>query len=85
VLRRVRHPSAHRGSARDGAGTLYAGTNYVFCKEWGAKVGSGSAYNHWWLSTDMDTGGQDYVSAYYLSCQGNDQADDMYGGAIPTC
>jgi hypothetical protein len=33
----------------------------------------------------MDTGGQDYVSAYYLSGQGNDEANDMYGGSIPVC
>ena len=72
-------------SGRDHGGTLNAGTNYVFCKEWGSKVGTDSAYNHWWLYTDMDTGGQDYVSAYYLSGQGNDEANDMYGGAIPVC
>lgn len=42
---------------RDHGGTLNAGTNYVFCKVRGAQVGSGSAYNHWWLYTDMDTGG----------------------------
>ncbi|MFF7051518.1 hypothetical protein ACFY94_24490 [Streptomyces griseorubiginosus] len=55
---------------RDHGGKLFAGRNYVFCHEWGAQVGSGSAYNHWWLYTGMDTGGRDYVSAYYLSGQG---------------
>ncbi|MFJ3339128.1 C40 family peptidase [Streptomyces sp. NPDC086766] len=70
---------------RDHGGTLYAGTNYVFCKVWGSQVGSGSTYNHWWLLTDMDTGGRDYVSAYYLANQGNDQANDIYGATIPTC
>ncbi|MFF1723255.1 CHAP domain-containing protein [Streptomyces sviceus] len=70
---------------RDHGGSLYAGRNYVFCKVWGAQVGSGSAYNHWWLYTDMDTGGRDYVSAYYLSGQGNDIAQDVEGKPIPTC
>ncbi|WP_275419369.1 M23 family metallopeptidase, partial [Acrocarpospora phusangensis] len=34
-------------------GTLNAGTNYVFCKVWGPNVQVGSAYNHWWLRTDL--------------------------------
>ncbi|RPF33818.1 CHAP domain-containing protein [Streptomyces sp. TLI_185] len=72
-------------SGRDHGGALYAGTNYVYCKVWGAQVGSGSAYNHWWLYTDMDTGGRDYVSAYYLSGQGNDVAKDVNGQDIHTC
>ena len=66
-------------------GSLYAGTNYVFCKAWGAQVGTSSAYNHWWLWTDLDTGGQGYVSAYYLADQGNDQALDTSGKDIATC
>jgi hypothetical protein len=67
-------------------GTLNAGTNYVFCKSWGRQVGSGSAFNHWWLKTDPDTGpaGQ-YVSAYYLSRWGNDEARDNNGTVIPDC
>jgi len=67
-------------------GTLNAGTNYVFCKTWGRQIGSGSAYNHWWLKTDPDTGpaGQ-YVSAYYLSRWGNDEAKDNSGTVIPDC
>jgi len=67
-------------------GTLYAGTNYVFCKEWGKEVSDSSgAYNHWWLWTDLDTGGQGWVSAYYLSKWGNDVAKDNSGNVIPNC
>lgn len=67
-------------------GTLYAATNYVFCKAWGRQIGSGSAYNHWWLKTDLDVGpANQYVSAYYLSHWGNDEAKDNNGTVIPTC
>ncbi|MHB1875315.1 MAG: phage tail tip lysozyme, partial [Streptosporangiaceae bacterium] len=66
-------------------GTLNGGTNYVFCKAWGAMVGNSTSYNHWWLWTDLDTGGQGWVSAYYLSLWGNDQAKDNNGNVIPTC
>jgi hypothetical protein len=70
---------------RDSGGTLNAGRNYVFCKVWGNQVGTATAYNHWWLYTDMDTGGRDYVSAYYLSGQGNDSAQAANGADIPDC
>ena len=67
-------------------GTLYAGTNYVFCKVWGRQIGSGSSYNHYWLRTDPDEGpGGQYVSAYYLSHWGNDEAKDNNGTVIPDC
>lgn len=67
-------------------GTLYAGTNYVFCKEWGANTSDNNGnYNHYWLWTDLDTGGQGWVSAYYLSRWGNDQAMDNNGNVIPDC
>jgi hypothetical protein len=33
----------------------------------------------------MDTGGQDYVSAYYLRRWGNDEAKDVNGTDIPNC
>ncbi|WP_079176332.1 hypothetical protein [Actinacidiphila rubida] len=67
-------------------GTLYAGTNYVYCKAWGRMVGTSTSYNHWWLRTDPDVGpaGQ-YVSAYYLSKWGNDEAKDNNGTVIPDC
>lgn len=67
-------------------GTLDAGTNYVYCKVWGREISDGSSYNHWWLLTDPDSGpaGQ-YVSAYYLSKWGNDEALDNNGDAIPDC
>ncbi|WP_392958018.1 C40 family peptidase [Streptomyces sp. LN245] len=67
-------------------GTLYQGTNYVFCKTWGREIRSGSSFNHWWLKTDPDVGpaGQ-WVSAYYLSKWGNDVAKDNNGTVIPDC
>ncbi|WP_242108964.1 N-acetylmuramoyl-L-alanine amidase [Luteimonas aquatica] len=67
-------------------GTLNAGTNYVFCKAWGREIRNGTAFNHWWLKTDLDVGpaGQ-WVSAYYLSRWGNDEAKDNSGAVIPDC
>ncbi|GAA3156960.1 MULTISPECIES: M23 family metallopeptidase [Streptomyces] len=68
-------------------GTLYAGTNYVFCKVWGREIRDASGnYNHWWLRTDLDVGpANQYVSAYYLSRWGNDEARDNNGTVIPNC
>ncbi len=71
-------------------GVLNAGTNYVFCKVRGARVGSATQYNHWWLLTDLDVvhaGGRRraYVSAYYLKRWGNDMARDNAGRTIPDC
>ncbi|MGW1810133.1 C40 family peptidase [Streptomyces sp. NPDC002078] len=67
-------------------GTLYQGTNYVYCKVWGRQIGDATTYNHWWLKTDPDVGPADqYVSAYYLSRWGNDEAKDNLGIVIPDC
>ncbi|MET8148782.1 M23 family metallopeptidase [Actinoplanes sp. NPDC049668] len=69
-------------------GTLNAGTNYVYCRVWGPNVQVGSAYNHWWLKTDLDTGSpwqNQWVSAYYLSRWGNDVAKDNNGVDIRAC
>jgi hypothetical protein len=67
-------------------GTLNQGTNYVYCKVWGRQIGSGSSYNHYWLKTDPDAGPADqFVSAYYLSRWGNDEAKDNNGTVIPNC
>ncbi|MFF1868902.1 C40 family peptidase [Kitasatospora herbaricolor] len=69
-----------------GTGTLYQGTNYVFCKAWGRQISSGSSFNHWWLKTDPDVGpGGQWVSAFYLSRWGNDVAKDNNGTVIPDC
>ena len=76
------YSDANEGTA---VGTLYAGQNYVFCKKWGAEVGTATEYNHWWLKTDLDTGGQGFVSAYYLAGQGNDQALDTSGNPVRDC
>ena len=68
------------------SGTLNRGTHYVYCKAWGREIRSGTAFNRWWLKTDLDVGpaGQ-YVSAYYLSRWGNDEARDNDGYDIPRC
>src|SRR6185503_4190717 len=67
-------------------GTLYQGTNYVFCKTWGRQIGTTTSYNHWWLKTDPDSGpAAQYVSAYYLSRWGNDEAKDNNGTVIRDC
>lgn len=67
-------------------GTLYQGTNYVFCKAWGREISSGGSFNHWWLKTDPDVGaGGQWVSAYYLARWGNDVAKDNNGTTIPDC
>jgi CHAP domain len=67
-------------------GTLYAGTNYVFCKEMGATVSGSQGHNYYWLWTDLDTGGpKGWVSAYYLSNWGNNVAKDNSGHVIPDC
>lgn len=72
-------------------GILNAGTNYVYCKVWGMSIGTGSQFNHWWMRTDLDrvypgkSGRGAYVSAFYLSRWGNDQAKDNAGRDIPNC
>jgi hypothetical protein len=71
-------------------GILNAGHNYVLCRKWGDDKQVGNAYNHWWLLTDLDhvdpgKNGRAWVSAYYLSHQGNDQAKDTGGQDIPNC
>ncbi|MFI5987360.1 hypothetical protein ACIBEA_41635 [Streptomyces sp. NPDC051555] len=72
-------------------GYLYgAPDNYVLCKKWGDEVSDSSGnYNHWWLKTDLDTNlwgsGPAYISAYYLSNWGNDEAKDNSGHVIPNC
>lgn len=67
-------------------GTLYQGTNYVYCKAWGERVGNATSYNHYWLKTDLDVGpAGSWVSAYYLSRWGNDEARDNNGTVIPNC
>ena len=74
-------------TSTDPTGTLWAATNYVYCKAWGREVSDGAGnYNHWWLKTDPDVGPADqYVSAYYLSRWGNDEARDNNGTVIPDC
>lgn len=79
-------------NTQDAQGVLRAGTNYVFCKVWGEEVRDGAGnFNHWWLRTDLDVtfpgknGRGAYVSAYYLSRWGNDEAKDNAGTVIRDC
>lgn len=67
-------------------GTLYPNAwNYVYCKAWAGEVRYGNSYNHWWMWTDPDVGQSGWVSAYWLTYWGNDQALDNWGGDIPLC
>jgi hypothetical protein len=66
-------------------GALYRGRNYVFGKRWGKKVETAEGFNHWWLRTDPDEGTGKWVSAYYLTHWGNDEAKDNDGHDIPNC
>jgi murein DD-endopeptidase MepM/ murein hydrolase activator NlpD len=71
-------------------GPLNPGTNYVYCRKWGGEVRTDSSYNHWWMLTDLDKvlpgkSGRAYVSAYYLTKWGNDQAKDNSGKDLPNC
>jgi hypothetical protein len=64
-------------------GTLYRGTNYVFSKTRGREIRFGANFNHFWLKTDPDVGSGQWVSAYYLTRWGNDEAKDNNGKVIP--
>ena len=67
---------------RVGENTTASNPQYIWCRRWGAEVRDGQGnYNHWWLWTDLDTGGRGWISAYYIQGQGNDQANDMNTGA----
>lgn len=66
-------------------GTLFRGTNYVFGKRLGRVVSTPQGHNHWWLKTDPDEGTGQWVSAYYLTRWGNDEAKDNNGVEIPDC
>lgn len=78
-------------NTNDPQGTLNKGTNYVYCRIWGAEVRNGNQFNHWWLRTDLDrtdpgkNGRGAYVSAYHLARWGNDEAKDNAGRDIPNC
>ena len=68
------------------SGTLNTGRHYVYCKTWGREIRSGASFNRWWLKTDLDVGpANQFVSAYYLSRWGNDEARDNDGYDLPRC
>jgi len=65
------------------SGTLFKGTNYVFGKRRGPKVGNNSVFNHFWMKTVPDEGSGQWVSAYFLTRWGNDEAKDNHGMVLP--
>ena len=68
------------------SGTLHQGTHYVYCKSRGREIRSGAQFNTWWMKTDLDVGpANQWVSAYYLSRWGNDEARDNDGYDLPRC
>lgn len=83
----IAHCGAANSSTAIGSNTTATNPQYIWCRKWGAVVSDSSGnYNHWWLWTDLDSGGRGWISAYYISGQGNDQADDMYTrNPIPNC
>lgn len=68
-------------------GTLWAGTHFVYCKRKMSAVSGSEGTNYWWLWTELDTprGEHGWVSAYYLSGQGDNEARLNNGGSIPLC
>ena len=66
-------------------GTLFKGTNYVFGKRLGRVISTPQGHNHWWLKTDPDQGTGQWVSAFFLTRWGNDEAKDNDGRTIPDC
>jgi hypothetical protein len=70
-------------------GTSRTGSNpqTVSCRRSGGVVSDAAGHvNHWWLWTELDTGGDGWISAYYIKDQGNDQANDSQTGQpIPDC
>lgn len=92
-LRAVAQAHAGTDSACAILGSSSPTTNpqYIWCRRLGGEVRDGSGrFNHWWLWTDLDVGGdaggRGWISAYFILDQGNDQADDIDTGLpIPTC
>ncbi len=66
-------------------GLLKQGRNYVFGKRRGPEVRVGPNFNHFWLKTDPDVGAGQWVSAYYLTNWGDDEAKDNDGVDLPDC
>jgi hypothetical protein len=64
-------------------GTLKRGRNYVFGKRKGREIRVGPNFNHFWMKTDPDVGEGHWVSAFYLSRWGNDEAKDNHGDVLP--
>jgi hypothetical protein len=72
----------------ESTGTLRAGRNYIHCKVEGPEVRRGDNWNRYWLKTDLDTGTpwkNQYVSAFAMAKQGNNQALAEDGSEIPDC
>ena len=79
-------PGYNSPTSTSQTGTLYQGTSYVYCKTWGREIRSGNSFNHWWLKTDLDVGpANQWISGFYLSRWGNDEARDNDGYDLPRC
>lgn len=81
------HSGASSACPRVGQVSATTDPRYVWCRRRGDEVGDARGnFNHWWLWTDLDTGGRGWISAYYIAGQDNDQADDIRSHtAIPEC
>jgi Peptidase family M23 len=69
--------------AKVAVGTLKRGRNYVYGRRIGREVRVGPNFNHFWLRTDPDEGRGHWVSAFYLTKWGNDEAKDNEGLDLP--
>jgi hypothetical protein len=69
------------------AGTLWAGTSYVLCKTQAGTYYGTYGQNNLWLWTELDSpaGSYGWVSAYFLSNWGDNQAYTDYGAEIEWC
>jgi hypothetical protein len=69
------------------AGEMWAATNFVYCKAQAGTFYGTYGYNNLWLWALLDSpqGVYGWVSAYYLSNWGNNQAYTDSGGEIEWC
>lgn len=84
----------HSGPTDDcpkvGASLTTTNPQYVWCRRFGGLISGSKGFNHYWLWTDLDQGGdangRGWISAYYIEGQGDDQANDINTGKpIPDC
>jgi hypothetical protein len=70
-----------------GTSTTTSNPQRVWCRRSGGEVRDAAGrFNHWWLWTELDTGGDGWISAYYIKDQGDNEANDSQTGQpIPDC